>query len=228
MRTVKKIIVPLVLVSSFLLTGCNNAMENMLDKGESVSENKKDPVEINKEELYNFSDEQKEALAKAKSITAKDAIDASKDGLEKVKLLDSSKVPESKDKFTDSTEFALYISNLFYKYHTSAIDGHSFYAALKPHILEEFAEVFPQDEKERNEFLTRYQQEYMDDSNKIVSLEVSEVKSIQLDVERYFYRKYTFENGEVLYYITNIKLDDDTGAWKIINDDFSPGYSLKQ
>lgn len=226
MRTVKKMIVPFVLASSILLTGCN--MENMLDKGETTSEKDIDTDQIDKEELYNFSDDQKEALSKSKSITAEEAIDASKDTLEKVKLLNSSKVPASKDKFTDSSEFALYISNLFYKYHTRAIDGHSFYEALKPHMLEEFAEVFPQDEKQREEFLTRYQNEYADDSNKIVALEVTEVQSIQLDVERYFYRKYTFEDGKEIYYVTNIKKDDDTGAWKIINDDFSPGYSVEQ
>ncbi|MCM3390571.1 hypothetical protein LG296_19655 (plasmid) [Ureibacillus chungkukjangi] len=233
MRNLKKASVGL-LLCSVLTAGCT--IDETIEKEVAKVEEKKSqaPEEIEEEKNpsaildgdvshddYEMNERQEEMLEEADSKTAEEAVEHNI--LEK-KVVVTNNVPQAKDIFTDKTEASQYFSYLLFQYHSSIIDGTTFYQKISPYISPKFEELLPKSIKERESMYESLQELFKEQLNsKITNYEMTEVTYDEMGNEGYFYRKYTLENGKDVFYKTRITKADNK-AWLLIDDEPTNGY----
>ena len=98
---------------------------------------------------------------------------------------------------------------------------------MKSHFSDEFLEMMPAGEDERVLMYMTLQEVFTTQlKSKIEKYAITGIHYSEMKNEGYFYRKYTLYNGDELFYKTALKKVED--AWKVVNDEPSPGYSTDE
>lgn len=196
----------------FTLPILNGCVEDAIPEIKETEKNTK--VEVEKEG-NEISEEQKKLIEEMEKVTPQEAIENIEDNVN-VKELEKIKI-ETKDKYTDINEFSTFISEVFFNYHSGAIDSSEFLKLITPHLHEYFIEQLPEDEDARIDMFSTLQQLFTDNlSSNLKSYVTTTSEKNDIADEAVFFRKYTLEDNSSIYYETTVKLED--GQWLLVDD----------
>ncbi|MFY3793302.1 hypothetical protein ACOQFO_16645 [Ureibacillus sp. MALMAid1270] len=195
------------LFSLSILNGCvEDAIPEIKEAEESTKTEKKEDE---------ISEEQKKLMEEMETVKPEDAVENIEDNvnveeLEKIEI-------EKKDKYTDINEFSAFISEVFFNYHSGAIDSEELLELITPHLHEYFIEQLPEDEDARIDMFSTIQQLFTDNLNsKLKSYVTTTSEKNDIADEAVFFRKYTLEDNSSIYYETTVKLEN--GQWLLVDD----------
>lgn len=213
-------------ICTLFLSGC--LPDNVADEIEKVeSENQKSQNATEEEdkklspENVLLTKEQLEILKEHENVSSEEAVNELIEEEPSIKI----SVPKEKDAFDSEQEFAQYLSNLFFLYHTGQVEPELFYERVKPHLHENFLEMLPKEESDRKETFEILQLTFMQYlPAPIVSYELTEPAYLERVEEATFYRKYVTKDHDPIYYQTVIKKED--GHWQLFDDSPAPPYEI--
>lgn len=135
-------------------------------------------------------------------------------------------IPESRSSYEDPEELSQYISYLFFAYHKGEIKPEAFLDKVLPHSHKDFLDILPGNRNNQIETFKILQETGISLlQSPIESYVITDLQFQDRVGEAMFYRKYSQQNGQEIYYITLLKKEDN--IWKLADDSPAPPYEVE-
>ncbi|WP_368502718.1 hypothetical protein AB3N04_01065 (plasmid) [Alkalihalophilus sp. As8PL] len=213
----KKTIIISLLTSTIFLSGClfgKTPLDQALNEVEKEKLNKAELEALEQEEveeyvkgLHEFYEENPKSVEEALSELEE---------LEELNVLDNMKVKVLSE-YDDPTEFALYVSDILFKFYNRTISPTDYLSFLNEHASHEFKRDFLTGDAEDDLLNIQAVQATFEDHQVLhTSYKVSEVKLKGGQREGYFYRAVVLDVPIEQHYMVTIKKENN--MWKFHED----------